>query len=90
MNLWIKAGDSNTSFFHRQAQSQRKKNTIIIITSSTGQQIDNYDQIKAELAFQYYNIIYQQPREEPMQEEVNILLSNILSLVSDVENNQLT
>jgi hypothetical protein len=88
-NLWIKAGDSNTSFFHRQAQSRRKKNTVTTITSSTGQQIDTYDQIKAE-AFQHYNTLYQQPREESMQEEVDSLLANIPSLVSDAENNQLT
>jgi hypothetical protein len=88
-SLWIKAGDSNTSFFHKQAQSRRKKNTVTSITSSTGQQIDSYEQIKAE-AYHHYNNLYQQPREEAMQVETNSLLANIPNLVSDAENNQLT
>jgi hypothetical protein len=36
-SLWLKAGDSNTSFFHKQAQNRRKKNTVTSILSNSGQ-----------------------------------------------------
>jgi hypothetical protein len=87
-SLWIKAGDSNTSFFHKQAQSRRKKNTVTSITSSTGQQLDSFDQVKEE-AFHHFNNLYQQPIEEATNADVIDMLSNIPSIVSEHENNQL-
>jgi hypothetical protein len=84
-NLWIKVGDSNTSFFHNQAQSRRKNNIVTTITSSIGKQIDSYDEIKVE-AYHHYNNLYQQPREDSTQGEDNKLLENIPSLVSNEEN----
>jgi hypothetical protein len=87
-SLWIKEGDSNTSFFHKQAQSRRKKNTVTSITSSTGQQIDSFEQVKAE-AYRHFNNLYQQPIEEATNTEAIGMLANIPEIVSEPENNQL-
>jgi len=61
---------------------------VTSITSSAGQQIDSYEHIKEE-AYHHYTNLYHQPREEAMQVEINRLLENIPSLVSNAENNQL-
>jgi hypothetical protein len=87
-SLWIKVGDSNTSFFHKQAQSRRKKNTVTSITSNTGQQLDTFDQVKEE-AFHHFNNLYQQPSSEETNADVLDMLANIPSVVSEHENNQL-
>jgi hypothetical protein len=81
-------GYSNTSFFHKQAQSQRKKNTITSITSNTGKQLDTFDQVKEE-AFHHFNNLYQQPIGEETNVDVIDMFSNIPSVVSEHENNQL-
>jgi hypothetical protein len=87
-SLWIKAGDSNTSYFHKQAQTRRKKNTVTSIISNTGQQLDTFDQVKDE-AFHHFNNLYQQPSSEGTNADTLDMLANIPSIVSEHENNQL-
>jgi len=87
-SLWLKEGDSNTSFFHKQAQNQRKQNKTTSILSNTGQQLDSFEQVK-EVAFHHFEFLYQQPSNEGMNEEVLDMLANIPSVVFEHENNQL-
>jgi hypothetical protein len=62
---------------------------VTTITSSTGQQIDSYEEIKEE-AYHHFSSLYQQPIEDTTQEENNKLLENIPILVTNEENIQLT
>jgi hypothetical protein len=87
-SLWIKARDSNTSFFHKKAQFWRKQNTITSIISSIWKQIDSFEKVKEE-AYQHFNNLYQQPIEEETNTDVINMLSNIPNIVSEPKNNQL-
>jgi len=87
-SLWMKTGDSNSSFFHKRAHSRRKKNKVTSITSKIGKQIETFDQVKEE-AFHHFNSLYQQPSSEETNADVLDMLSNIPSVVSEHENNQL-
>jgi hypothetical protein len=62
---------------------------VTTITSSIGQQIDSYKEIKEE-AYHHFSDLYQEPIEDTTQEENNKLLENIPSLVTNEENIQLT
>jgi hypothetical protein len=52
------------------------------------EQLDSFDQVKEE-AFHHFNNLYQQPIEEATNADVIDMLSNIPSIVSEHENNQL-
>jgi hypothetical protein len=84
-SLWIKEGDSNTSSFHRQAQNQRKKNTVTSILSSDGKGLDTFEQVKKETS-QHFKTFYQQPNEEGLNEDIQEMLNNIPNIVSEDDN----
>jgi hypothetical protein len=84
----VKSRDSNTSFFHKQAQNRRKKNTVISILSNTGQRLDTFEQVK-EATSQHFESLYLQPNDEGSNEDIQAMLDNIPNIVSEHDNNQL-
>jgi hypothetical protein len=47
-SLWLKAGDQNTSFFHRQSKARLWSNQISEIKTPEGEIIKEFDQIKQQ------------------------------------------
>lgn len=50
---WLKEGDKNTAYFHKQATVKKSRNIVTSITDSQGSRHDDQDSIK-EAAFHHY------------------------------------
>jgi hypothetical protein len=83
-----KSGGLKHLFFPQASSISEEKKTVTSIISSTGQQIDSFEQFKEE-AYRHFNNLYQQPIEEATNTDVIGMLANIPNIVSEPENNQL-
>jgi hypothetical protein len=52
----LKAGDQNTSFFHRQSKAKLWPNQISEIKTLEGETIKNFDQIKHQTSNHFHNL----------------------------------
>jgi hypothetical protein len=87
-SLWLKAGDSNTSFFHKQAQNRRKKIQLLPSFQILDNNLIPLNKSKKQ-AFQHFDSLYQHPSNEGTNEEAQEMLANIPNIVSEHDNNQL-
>eukprot|EP00253_Pinus_taeda_P012047 PITA_12047 len=87
-SLWLKVGDRNTSFFHRQYRARLSRNHILEITTVEGQICKGFSQIK-EAAERHFKHLYTADTQTN-EEETADLLSNIPLLVSTEDNGVLT
>jgi exonuclease III len=83
-SLWLKAGDRNTSFFHRQYRARLSRNHISEITTAEGQTCKGFKQIK-EAAVRHYKHLYTADIQSN-EEDIADLLFNIPSLISPEDN----
>jgi exonuclease III len=83
-SLWLKAGDRNTSYFHRQYRARLSRNHIAEIKSMDGQVCKGFMQVKA-VAETHFRNLYSEDIHSNEEEAVD-LLSNIPSLVSSEDN----
>ena len=86
--LWLKAGDRNTSYFHRQCRIRLSKNHISEITTSDGTLLKGQDQIKLA-AKSHYQFLFKDNNEgnEGVSTE---FLSHIPPLVNTEDNSVLS
>ncbi|KAE8724823.1 hypothetical protein F3Y22_tig00009840pilonHSYRG00015 [Hibiscus syriacus] len=54
---WLREGDLNTKFFHQRVESNKKRNTIKVLLSGSGQYLDSFDDIANELVNFFTNLI---------------------------------
>jgi len=54
--LWLKVGDQNTSFFHRQAKSRNWASQISEIKTLEGEILKDFDQIKQQASLHFHNL----------------------------------
>jgi exonuclease III len=86
-SLWLKAGDRNTSYFHRQYRARLSRNHIAEIKIGEGQVCKGYNQVKAAAESHFKNLYSE---DTPISEEETAdLLSNIPNLISPEDNEQL-
>jgi hypothetical protein len=83
-SLWLKAGDRNTSFFHRQYRARLSMNHIVEIKTVEGQVCKGFNQVKVAAETHFRNL-YREGTQSNDEEAVDFL-SNIPSLIS-VEDN---
>eukprot|EP00253_Pinus_taeda_P004292 PITA_04292 len=86
-SLWLKGGDRNTSFFHRQFRARLSRNHIAEIKTTTGQICKGNQQVK-EAADQHFQNLYT-PDDQGDEMEETEFLNHIPSLVSDEDNAEL-
>eukprot|EP00253_Pinus_taeda_P005951 PITA_05951 len=83
-SLWLKAGDRNTSYFHKQYRARLSRNHIAEIKTMEGQVCKGFDQVKAAAEAHFRNLYNIGIHAE--EGETNDFLSNIPQLVNDEEN----
>jgi hypothetical protein len=83
-SLWLKAGDQNTSFFHRQAKVRLWANQISEIKTPEGEIIKDFDQIKQQTTNHFHKLYTSNGRAE--DDLVDSLLRHIPSKITDEDN----
>eukprot|EP00253_Pinus_taeda_P018086 PITA_18086 len=83
-SLWLKSGDKNTSYFHRQCRARLSRNHIAEITSSSGQVYKGFAQIQEAATHHFRNLLSAERNGE--EEDEAEFLSVIPSLVSEEDN----
>eukprot|EP00253_Pinus_taeda_P008973 PITA_08973 len=86
-SLWLKVGDRNTSYFHRQYRARLTRNHIAEIKTPEGSVCNSYHQIKAA-AENYFRNLYRKENHSN-DEEIVDFMSNIPNLISPEENAEL-
>eukprot|EP00253_Pinus_taeda_P005679 PITA_05679 len=84
-SLWLKAGDRNTKYFHRQYRARLSRNHIAEIITSRGQVCRGFDQIKEAAVNHFQNLL--SANKEGSEEDAEEFLTNIPQLVSAKDNN---
>jgi hypothetical protein len=83
-SLWLKAGDQNTSFFHRQSKVRLWSNQISEIKTLEGEIIKDFDQIKQQTTNHFHKLYTSNGRSE--EDLVDSLLSHIPRKITDEDN----
>eukprot|EP00253_Pinus_taeda_P028094 PITA_28094 len=86
-SLWLKTGDRNTSYFHRQYKARVIRNHIAEIKTPEGRVCNSYHQIKAA-AENYFRNLYRKENHSN-DEEIVDFMTNIPKLISYEENAEL-
>ena len=85
--LWLKWGDNNTGYFHKQTKAIQSFNIIKELKDRNGQKIDGHEAIKRH-NFQCFSKLYIDSEEmNPISQDD--LLSVIPPIISDSENEEL-
>jgi hypothetical protein len=83
-SLWLKAGDKNTAFFHKQAQARKSFNSIAEIKDGNSTHKD-FESIK-RAAFNHFQNLY---REEGVTDPNSKFLEAVPPRISPLMNQQL-
>eukprot|EP00253_Pinus_taeda_P014967 PITA_14967 len=83
-SLWLKSGDRNTSYFHKQCRARLSRNHIAEITSSSGQIYKGFAQIQ-EAATNHFRNLLSAERKGQEEDELDFL-SVVPNLVSEEAN----
>jgi hypothetical protein len=86
-SLWMKEGDQNTSFFHRQTKARHWTNQISEIKTQTGEIIKEFDQIKKKTSSHFLKLYTSDRRSEEVS--TNSLLNHIPRKISEEDNHKL-
>ena len=86
IQLWIQAGEKNTTFFHNSAKTRLIKNNIEKIIGEGGTEIRGYEDIKKEV----YNNFKSLLTTKNEQEDEKDFLKHILHTINEENNNEIT
>jgi ribonuclease HI/exonuclease III len=86
-SLWLKAGDRNTSYFHRQFKARLSRNHISEITTNEGKLCKGIDQIK-DAVVSHFQQLYSKENHDN-EEDYNEFLMNTPTLVTKEDNTAL-
>eukprot|EP00253_Pinus_taeda_P026540 PITA_26540 len=84
--LWLREGDKNTSYFHKQATVRKARNTVSSIKDSEGNSYTSQDTIKKAATNHFKNLL----TEEKSEEDYSALLQHMPKDVTQETNNRLT
>eukprot|EP00253_Pinus_taeda_P004290 PITA_04290 len=84
--LWLRDGDKNTSYFHKQATVRKARNTVSSIKDSEGNNYTTQDTIKEAATNHFKNLL----TEDKSEEDYSALLQHMPKEVTQETNSRLT
>ena len=85
--LWLKGGDSNIGYFHKQSKGRLSSNTIRELYDRNGNEIDGNEAVKWHIVHHFKNIYTNRDETDPFSQAK--ILSVIPLKISDDENEEL-
>lgn len=86
-SLWLQVGDKNTKKIHNQAKYRQLRNNVSKVTLEDGTIVTDLTEIK-NVARSHFEDLHTQ-REEATQSNIEAMLENIPSKITNVENSDL-
>lgn len=83
--LWLRDGDKNTSYFHKQATVRKTRNAVSTIKDSEGKNHDTHESIKAAATSHFKKLL----TEDKSEEDYSSLLQHMTSNVTQEINSKL-
>lgn len=87
-STWLKAGDQNTSYFHKEAKAREIKNKVKEINIPLGETIKTFEEIKQE-SFSHFQDLYSEENNLDFN-SAHSFLSTIPKVIIEDENLELT
>ena len=87
IQLWLKGGDSNIGYFHKQSKARLSYNTIKELYDSNGDKVEGKEAIKKHIVQHFRNLYTDKDETDPISQDE--LLSVIPSKITDDENEEL-
>eukprot|EP00253_Pinus_taeda_P005541 PITA_05541 len=88
--LWLKEGDKNTAYFHKQATVRKIRNNVNAITDNEGSQHNNQESIKRAASLHFKNLLTKNQEEADYSELLQHLPKGISQEVNDSLNREIT
>ena len=85
--MWLKSGDNNTEYYHKQTNVQQSYNPIKEMKDNQGNRITGQEDLK-DHTFSHFQELYVDTGETDPEAQMD-LLHGIPSLISDAENREL-
>ena len=85
--MWLKGGDGNTKYFHKQTKVQQSYNAIKVMKDNYGNKITGQEELK-EHTFTHFQELYTDTGETEPEAQAD-LLPGIPFLINDAENREL-
>eukprot|EP00253_Pinus_taeda_P003315 PITA_03315 len=89
-HLWLKEGDKNTAYFHKQATVRKVRNNVNAITDNKGSQHNNQESIKRDVSLHFKILLTENQDEADYSELLQHLPKGISQEVSDSLNREIT
>ena len=85
--MWLKGGDNNTEYFHKQTKVQQSYNSIKELKNNLGNRIMGQEELKDHV-FSHFQELYVDMGETDPEAQLD-LLHRIPSIISDAQNRDL-
>eukprot|EP00253_Pinus_taeda_P028479 PITA_28479 len=87
--LWLKEGDKNTAYFHKQATAKRTRNSVNAIIDSEGNKHNNQEDIKKAASSHFRNLLTKSQEEENYSDLLQYLPKGITQEINDALNREI-
>eukprot|EP00253_Pinus_taeda_P017260 PITA_17260 len=87
--LWLKEGDKNTAYFHKQATARKIRNNVSTITDSEGNHHNNHESIKRAASLHFKSLLTENQEEFDYSELLQYLPKCITHEMNDSLNREI-
>eukprot|EP00253_Pinus_taeda_P035660 PITA_35660 len=88
-SLWLKEGDKNTAYFHKQATTRKTRNNVSAITDSEGNHHNNQESIKRATSLHFKSLLTEDQEEVDYSELLQYLPKGITQGMNESLNREI-
>eukprot|EP00253_Pinus_taeda_P021304 PITA_21304 len=87
--LWLKEGDKNTAYFHKQAAARKARNSVSVINDSEGNHHNNQEDIKRAASLHFRSLLTEFQEEVDYSELLQYLPKGITQGINESLNREI-